>query len=88
MEHDTVKLAVIAIITFLLLLLFLSYFAPLYLWPEKPELVIKKELKIAETDLGHYHHQKTQFPKEFTVKAEGYENQNRSAIFKYKNCIY
>ncbi len=88
MEHDTLKLVVIAIIALLLLSLFLFYFAPLYIWKEKPGEAIKKQLKIAETDLGHYHNQKSQFPKEFTVKAEGYENQNRSLIFECNSEIF
>jgi len=82
MEENTFKLAVIAIIAIALLALFLFYFGPLYIWKEKPVEVVEKNLQIAEVDLGHYHHQKTEFPEDFGIKTDPFENKSRSIKFE------
>lgn len=82
MEKNIFKLVVYAIIVVVLLYLFFFHFAPLYLWPEKPETIVENQLKRAETDLGHYSHQPSGFPEEFTVQAMGYETPHRSIVFE------
>jgi len=76
------RLLVYAVIVALLLFIFFAVFAPQYFWSEEPDRLIKTKLGAAETDLGHYHHGKTRFPEEFTVKAEGYESKSRSLVFE------
>ncbi|MCX6802719.1 MAG: hypothetical protein NT067_06435 [Candidatus Diapherotrites archaeon] len=88
MEQDTFRLAVYAIIAAALLYIFFVHFAPAYLWKEKPEQIVGKQLQAAETQLGQYSHQEGKFPKELTMKAEGYESMSRNVTFECNYDIF
>jgi len=81
-EASVFKLLIYIIFGGLLIFILFNQFAPQYLYPENQERLIKTNLGTAEIDLGHYNHQKTRFPEEFTVKAEGYESDERSLVFE------
>ncbi|MCX6802370.1 MAG: hypothetical protein NT067_04630 [Candidatus Diapherotrites archaeon] len=83
MEQSTFKLAVYVIVALVLAYLFFFQFAPLYLWKEAPQEVVKKNLDKAETQLGVFASQEGTFTAGYTVKAEGFESPDRAVVF---NC--
>ncbi|GEM_PF-1806120 len=88
MEQAPFKLLILAVIAIAVVLLFLTQFTPFFAWKEKPERVVKKQLKIAETQLGHFASQKTVFPAGYTVKALPFESSDRSIVFRCNSSLY
>jgi len=83
MEQSSLKYVVIAIVAFVLLFLFLQYFAPLYLWADDPTEAVENQLEAAETQLGQFTSEDTYFPAGHVVQAMAYEAADRSIVF---NC--